>query len=76
MKPFKLVAILAIFFTALIFTAAYNGQNSAIEMLKDNRDALKEELAKAKATLLKQDSIIKNFDPVLTVKIPCNHARK
>lgn len=67
-------AMLLIVSMTLIGTALTNRDEK--NALQSDIVKLTEKLNEAKQVLAKQDSIIRNFDPVITVKIPCEHARK
>lgn len=60
----------------LAFSVVDTAKNSKIDDLRSALDTATVKLKEAKQVLVKQDSIIGNFSPIITVKIPCEHGRK
>jgi hypothetical protein len=73
---FRFVLFTAATITIVVFQLTVKSYQYKVEAVERENFLLMQQITENKKALNRQDSIIKNFSPVITIKIPCNHDRR
>jgi hypothetical protein len=73
---FRFVLFTAATITIVVFQLTVKSYQYKVEAVERENFLLMQQITENKKALNRQDSIIKNFSPVITIKIPCKHDRR